>query len=76
MPKPLIDDKLWAIIEPLLPRRRARRKRYSRINRRREAGLVRSRGEAEGAVGDSPTLLSASIASAIPTLPARSRLHL
>jgi transposase len=27
MPKPLLDDRLWAIIEPLLPRKR-RRKRY------------------------------------------------
>mgnify|MGYP003333799585 CR=1 FL=1 len=27
MPKPLIEDELWAVIEPLLPKRR-RRKRY------------------------------------------------
>ncbi len=27
MPKPRVDDRLWAIIEPLLPRKR-RRKRY------------------------------------------------
>ncbi len=27
MSKPLVDDRLWAVIEPLLPRRR-RRKRY------------------------------------------------
>jgi transposase len=27
MPSPLIDDELWSIIEPLLPRRKRRRKR-------------------------------------------------
>lgn len=27
MPKPLVDDRLWAIIEPLIPRKR-RRRRY------------------------------------------------
>jgi len=28
MPKPLIDDDLWALIEPLLPAPKPRRKRY------------------------------------------------
>ena len=29
MPKPLIDDELWARIAPLLPRRRPRNRRYA-----------------------------------------------
>ncbi len=28
MPKPLIDDELWTLIEPLLPARKRRRKKY------------------------------------------------
>jgi transposase len=28
MPAPIIDDELWALIEPLLPPRKPRRKRY------------------------------------------------
>jgi len=31
MPKPLIDDELWTLIEPLLPRRRRRKKNPGRL---------------------------------------------
>lgn len=30
MPKPLVDDRLWAIIEPLIPRQRRRRRHPGR----------------------------------------------
>ena len=28
MPRPLVDDRLWAVIEPLLPKPKRRRRRY------------------------------------------------
>ena len=31
MPKPLVDDRLWSIIEPLLPRKRRRRRHPGRL---------------------------------------------
>jgi len=28
MPQPLVDDELWSVVEPLLPKPKRRRKRY------------------------------------------------